>query len=114
MLSACNSGQRAVAGREMDELPGDDVFGLQSSFAMAGARAVLGCLWPVNDKVAEEIMTEFHQSHAKHTPPDVALQRSVAGYLLRTNERHCYLWAPFFLSVLGAQANIHGGENIDG
>ena len=31
VVSACNSGQRAVSGRGRSELPGDDIFGLQSA-----------------------------------------------------------------------------------
>lgn len=42
VLSACHSGQRAIAGRDRAELPGDDIFGLQSAFFQSGVRSILG------------------------------------------------------------------------
>jgi hypothetical protein len=100
VLSACNSGQRAISGRDMDQLPGDEIFGIQSAFAMAGARAVLGCLWPTNDQFARTIMADFHQRWVKCCSPEVALQHAIAGYLRQTDQRHCYRWAHFFLQNL--------------
>jgi CHAT domain-containing protein len=41
VLSACHSGQRAIARRGV-ELMGDDIFGLQAAFFTAGAARVLG------------------------------------------------------------------------
>jgi CHAT domain-containing protein len=101
VLSACNSGQRAIGGRDMDELPGDDVFGIQAAFAMAGACAVIGCLWPADDASAEAIMVAFHRHRAAAQAPEVALQSAVVDYIHRDGARHCYLWAPYFLSVVG-------------
>ena len=105
VLSACNSGQRAIGGRDMDELPGDDVFGLQAAFAMAGAQAVLGCLWPADDGSAKAIMVSFHQYRSQQQPADVALQLAIVDHLRQAESRHCYLWAPFFLSILGARTD---------
>jgi len=44
VLSACCSGQRPISGRGMQELPGDELFGLQAAFFRAGARRILGTL----------------------------------------------------------------------
>jgi CHAT domain-containing protein len=108
VLSACNSGQRAIKGRELEELPGDEIFGIQSALAMAGARAVLGCLWPTNDEIAREIMIGFHRRFLTHFTPEVSLQESIAGYLRSAKERHCYQWAHFFLLHLrSAKSNNH-------
>jgi CHAT domain-containing protein len=116
VLSACNSGQRAVRGRELEEVPGDEIFGIQSALAMAGARAVLGCLWPTNDEIAREIMIGFHRRFLIHFTPEVSLQESIAGYLRSAKERHCYQWAHFFLLHLrSAKSNNHErNQNSDG
>jgi CHAT domain-containing protein len=113
VLSACNSGQRAVSGRNLDELPGDDVFGIQSAFGMAGAKAVLGCLWPADDKCAQTMMIEFHRNRSQGRPPEAALQLAVVQYLRQPNQRHCYLWAPYFLSVLGPCLNVQERTPVD-
>jgi CHAT domain-containing protein len=105
VLSACCSGQRAIAGRGLKELPGDDLFGLQAAFFRAGARRVLGTLWPVDSSAARRIATGFHARLAAHPgcAPEVALQASMRDYLSQAGigTRKIYFWAPFFLSVLG-------------
>jgi tetratricopeptide (TPR) repeat protein len=101
VLSACNSGQRAVSGRGMSELPGDDIFGLQSALFQAGVHTVLGSLWPVETHAAYEITSEFHSNYAQGDPAEIALQKA-ALRLCAANERGgTFLWAPFFLSSLG-------------
>jgi CHAT domain-containing protein len=40
VLSACCSGHRSIAGRGLNELQGDDLFGLQAAFFRAGANYV--------------------------------------------------------------------------
>jgi CHAT domain-containing protein len=105
VLSACSSGQRPTAGRSLksfgrEELPGDDLFGMQAAFFEAGAHRVLSCLWPVDDEIALQIMGDFHRGYASGDPPEVALQTA----LLRGADKFdpaVYYWAPFFLSVLG-------------
>ncbi len=100
VLSACDSGQRAIGGRGMTELGGDDLFGLQAAFAMAGARCVLGSLWPVYDEVTAAIMMGFHRYFAQRIAPEIALQSAVLDYLRTPQNRGGYAWAPFFLSVM--------------
>jgi CHAT domain-containing protein len=105
VLSACCSGHRPIDGRGLKELPGDDLFGLQAAFFRAGARRILGTLWPVDSVAARRIATGFHARLAadKLCDPEVALQTSVRDYLSQADmrTRKVYFWAPFFLSVLG-------------
>ena len=120
VLSACCSGQRPIAGRGMQELPGDELFGLQSAFFMAGARRILSCLWPVNDISAAQITTAFHRHLASGKQPERALQVALSEYLETAGpeRRKIYYWAPFFLSVMGRpdpkpeeKEHKHGGHN---
>ena len=103
VLSACCSGQRPISGRGMQELPGDDLFGLQAAFFAAGARRVLCSLWPVDSQIAYRIMTGVHRHVAQGEPPELALQTAVKDYLKTAGiqTRKIYYWAPFFLSTLG-------------
>jgi CHAT domain-containing protein len=105
VLSACNSGQRAVKGRGLAELPGDDVFGLQSALFSAGARSVLGALWPLKDEAACDLAARFHQHYAAGKPPDEALQAAVNDYLDQSPRRETYYWAAMFLNTLGGYSN---------
>jgi CHAT domain-containing protein len=103
VLSACCSGQRAIAGRGMAELPGDDLFGLQAAFFAAGAGQVLGSLWPVQSKVACGMMTAFHRFLLAGQSSARALQSAVAEHLATAGprSRKRIYWAPFFLCAAG-------------
>jgi CHAT domain-containing protein len=103
VLSACSSGQRPVKGRGMEEMPGDEMFGLQAAFFRAGAHQVLGTLWPVDSTTAVEIMTRFHVQLAERAKPEDALRTALLEYLAMEKPKTVY-WAPFFLSVLGRVA----------
>jgi CHAT domain-containing protein len=99
----------------LDELPGDDLFGLQAGFFAAGARGVVGSLWPVESKEAYKIMLAFHGGLLAGLPPARALQASVQRWLqAKRDERrqknpttpfnpgqYVHHWAPFFLTALG-------------
>src|SRR5262249_30594033 len=103
VLSACHSGQRAIAGRGMTELPGDEIFGLQAAFFMAGGGGMLGCLWAGDDESAAQITTAFHHHLTGGKQPERALQAALREYLETAGPRRrkIYYWAPFFLSVMG-------------
>ena len=105
VLSACCSGQRPISGRGMQELPGDELFGLQAAFFRAGARRILGTLWPVASQAARQISTAFHFQLAsgKCDDPETALQKAICDYLASAGvlSRKVYFWAPFFLSAIG-------------
>jgi len=103
VLSACSSGQRPISGRWMEELPGDELFGLQSAFFMAGAKRILSCLWPVDDKVAPQVIKAFYQHLVTGELPEFALQISIKRFLETASLKYkgVYYWAPFFLSAMG-------------
>jgi CHAT domain-containing protein len=113
VLSSCSSGQRAIAGRGMEELPGDELFGLQAAFFAAGARRILACLWAVDSRAAKEISTAFHGHVADGQKPEVALQSAQLDYLESASPltRGVHYWAPFILSGLGrrTRAGEDGG-----
>jgi CHAT domain-containing protein len=112
VLSSCSSGQRAIAGRGMEELPGDELFGLQAAFFAAGARRILACLWAVDSRAAKEISTAFHGHVASGQKPEVALQRAQLDYLESATllTREVYYWAPFVLSGLGRRTRPGGDQ----
>lgn len=103
VLSACCSGQRPFRGRGMDELPGDDLFGLQAAFFAAGSRRVLGSFWPVDATVAHTIIMAFHRFWVTGQTPEMALQRAIVEYIDNAGLRlrKSYYWASFFLSAVG-------------
>jgi CHAT domain-containing protein len=108
VLSACSSGQRAIGARGMDELPGDDLLGLQAALFAAGARHVLGALWPVDLDIARGVTRRFHVRLLEGRPADVALRLALLGHLetadVRTRQSRC--WAPFQLTSHGVPRSI--------
>jgi CHAT domain-containing protein len=112
VLSACNSGQRAVAGRGLAELPADDVFGLQSAFIGSGVRAVLGALWPLGDEAGYEVTLRFHRQRSEGQAPDRALQLALIDYRAQFPENDGFFWAPWFLVTLGnGSVRTHNGKS---
>jgi hypothetical protein len=101
VLSACNSGQRAVGGRGMSSLPGDDIFGLQSALFQAGVHTVLGGLWTLETQAACAVTSEFHRNYAKGDAAEIALRKALLRWLGEHGGAGTILWAPFFLSSLG-------------
>jgi CHAT domain-containing protein len=114
VLSACCSGQRPYRGRRMAELPGDDLFGLQAAFFAAGAKRVLGSLWPVDAGTAHRLVMAFHRHYASGRSPERALQKAIVDHIAhaRPRLRKSYYWAAFFLSAVGRPADgaPSGGE----
>jgi CHAT domain-containing protein len=100
VLAACHSGQRAIAGRGLDRLPGDDLFGLAGALFEAGVNAVLGTLWPVQDEAAKTLVVAFHHAYAHGDDPADALCKTVRAHLAQ-RKREVFFWAPFFVSSLG-------------
>jgi CHAT domain-containing protein len=112
VLSACQVGQRAISGRTEAARPadghggealfGDEMFGLPAAFFSAGAREVLGGLWPVNDKAALAIMPALHKHLASGLPSDVALALAVNAY--REQAPGIYKWASLKLVSIARPA----------
>jgi CHAT domain-containing protein len=104
VLSACNSGQRAIQLRNLGEAPGDDIFGLQAALFKSGVRSILGSLWIVHVDSASVITRSFHQHYAAGEPADFALQKSIKAYLDDGSVSHqAFYWAPFFITSLGTR-----------
>jgi CHAT domain-containing protein len=110
VLSACNSGQRAIRGRGMNELPGDDIFGLQAALFQAGVHTVLGSLWPVETNAAYAVTSAFHRNYSQGDTPEAALQKALIGLCRADNAAGAFAWAPFFLSSLG---NVGSRKVVD-
>lgn len=109
-LSACWSGRRPAHGRRAgasaenlagpdEELFGDEVYGLQAAFFAAGARQVLGTMWPLDNETGPAVMTAFHAGVSCSQPPEVALQAAVHQQL--SADMSAYHWAPYKLITLG-------------
>lgn len=108
VLSACNSGQRAVGGRGMAEVPGDDIFGLQSALFQAGVHTVLGTLWPVETQAAYQVTADFHAHYAGGDLAEIALQKALTRLSAATGSASTFVWAPFFLTSLGVAGGTAG------
>ncbi|MDQ6728557.1 MAG: CHAT domain-containing protein, partial [Actinomycetota bacterium] len=107
-LGSCDSGQRAIAGRGLAELPGDELFGLPAAFLAAGARSVLAAAWPADNTTAAILMAYWHRHLAAGEPADVALRHAQCDFLAQADlkTKRAYFWAPFFLVSIGAPAPI--------
>lgn len=91
VLSACQSG--------LGDILGDDVFGLQRGFKMAGAKSLVMSLWKVNDEATFMLMSEFYANIAKGQGINEAFRNSQIA--LRTVNDGEYndpkYWAAFVL-----------------
>ncbi len=92
ILSACGSAGGPV-------LRGEGPLSLSRSFLQAGARDVIGTLWPVGP-TAGPLMKEFYRSLAGGSHPTDALRS--AKMLLRNNHPEPFFWAPFVLVSRGS------------
>ena len=81
VLAACHSGQRAIGGRGLEQLPGDDMFGFSAMLFEAGVLAVLGTLWPVDDETARESWSTFTTPMQAELRRRVALQSAIRMHL---------------------------------
>jgi hypothetical protein len=76
--------------------------GLNLAFHLAGARTVLGALWPVPVDETTALTTGFFAELAQGTPKDEALRRSQVKLVRQLRDRsgtaHPTLWAAFLLT----------------
>lgn len=94
VLSACNTGSGRIHN-------GEGVMGLSRSFLIAGSRAVLVSMWPVDSRATELMMVAFYTAHRGGASPAQALKRAMDE--IRAQAPHPMYWAPFVI-VQGAGA----------
>jgi CHAT domain-containing protein/Tfp pilus assembly protein PilF len=90
VLSACNTGR----GRLVN---GEGVLGLHRAFFYAGARAVLGSLWSVNDRASADFMNLFYYHLQKGEGKAEALRAAKLKFIKSSTHVHPYYWAAFIL-----------------
>lgn len=95
ILGACDSA--SLSGN-----PGEGLSSLAHAFLSAGASAVVGTLWPVEDETAARFMLHLHDGLQNGLSPERALQQAQTRYLEneRLRQRDPWGWAAF--QVLGA------------
>ena len=106
VLAACFAARRAVSARGLERLPADSVFGLQAALHDAGARALIGPLWPANDKVTPELTRLLYESLARGCTPAQALHDAVRSFLRTASavRRDPAFWACFVLVAFSPEA----------
>jgi CHAT domain-containing protein len=90
-LSTCRSaGARTFSG--------EGLVGLSWAFLSAGAKRVVGGLWPVEDASTAELMTGLYRRLATGEEPAAALRQAKLAMLHSdTAYRKPYYWAPFVI-----------------
>jgi CHAT domain-containing protein len=88
VLSAC---QTSVLDRE---LPGESL-NLTSGVLAAGANAVIGSLWPVDDAATATLMGHFYEALRGGTPPADALREAQRATAAEPGRSDPYFWAGF-------------------
>lgn len=87
VLSASGTGMSSVVN-------GDDMIGLMTGFLYAGAKGVVGSLWPVSDEATDILMVELYRQLDGGREPSHALRD--AQLLAIKNSPHPFYWAAFF------------------
>ncbi|HEX4885060.1 MAG TPA: CHAT domain-containing tetratricopeptide repeat protein [Casimicrobiaceae bacterium] len=94
VLSACET----ALGREV---AGEGLFGLPYALAVAGARATVLSLWPVDDEATAELMRRFYAGLVRGTAPAVALAQAKRELARHPRWAAPFYWAPFVLVGAG-------------
>jgi tetratricopeptide (TPR) repeat protein len=90
VLSTCDSALGELRA-------GEGTFGLMRALRAAGARCVLGAVWPMDDTIAREFVTAFYRGWVEHGDADRALQD--ARQTMRSIYRLPLFWGGFILVV---------------
>lgn len=88
VLSACETGLGEVKN-------GEGVYGLQRSFQVAGAKAIVNSLWTVNDETTMLLMTSFYREWMKSGDKRKAFREAMSS--VRKKYPHPYYWGPFVM-----------------
>jgi len=89
VLSTCESGQ----GTPVEGL---GVLGLRAAFSMAGAKALLMTLWPVDDVAGRQFMNFFY-SHLT-LGPAAALRQAQIDMVSKTQYKNPFYWSGYVVS----------------
>lgn len=80
------------------------VLGIAHAFLAAGARCVIGSLWPINDTVTVQLMTQFYENLVDGQSASLALNNAMAK-IRETNDYSApRFWAPFV--VMGDDVTV--------
>jgi len=88
VLSACNTGNGELYA-------GEGVMGLSRAFLLAGSKAVLASMWPVESQSTEAMMVRFYGLQRSGRPTAAALREAMLA--IRKDKPHPAFWAPFIL-----------------
>lgn len=93
------SGCRTLGGHQV---PGVGLVGLSRAFLMAGAHAVLGSLWSVEDEPTGRFMTLFYREMLRrHLGPAQALRAVQLSFIASSRYSAPYYWAGFSIEGRG-------------
>lgn len=87
VLSACETAE----GNDRAPL------GIAGAAIKARAKSVLGTLWPVEDRAAQQLMAGFYQAHQQDQTKAQALRQAQLQLLKDEQFAHPFFWAPFVL-----------------
>lgn len=95
VLSSC----RTLGGRDV---PGEGLVGLFRAFLLAGAHAVLGTLWRVQDRATEQFMRMFYVNLLQHHMAPAEALRAAQRSMAHSHRYGApYYWAGFSLEGKG-------------
>ncbi len=95
-LSSCDTGTGKAESEE-------GITGPVPAFLFAGARSVVGSLWPVDDSATEIEMKKFYFHVAQGEDMAIALRDAKLDYMRLESSRPPVLWAGFILVGDGSE-----------
>ena len=95
-LSACETA--LSAGLVADVPDGDEWVGLNQAFLASGTPTVMASLWPIDDRISSDFMTDFYATLGPEGKAH-ALADVQRRFLQNPATNHPFYWAPF--SVIG-------------